>query len=90
MTLALLADAASLIAGLDLDSGTLLRLAIALVLVLTVLRLMGRAAWLTARLVAGLLIALVLLALLFGKPSRLGDLPALRQSALDAARALFD
>lgn len=75
---------------LHLDAGTLLWLGIGIIILITVLRLISRSVWVTARLFAALLVLLVLLALLFSKPSRLGDLVALRQSAIDAARELFE
>lgn len=88
--LTLFDNAATFIGNLQLDAGTLLRLGIGFIILLAVLRLLGRGVWAAARLFAALLVGLVLLALLFGKPSRLGDLLALRQAAIDAARELFE
>ena len=75
--------------GLQLDPGTLIRIVLAIIVVLTLLRLFGRASWFAARLVATVLIVLVLLALLSGKPTRLGDLATLRQAAIEAAHELL-
>jgi hypothetical protein len=88
--LTVLDSAVAFFDDLHLDTGTLLRLGIGIIILLAVLRLIGRGVWATARLFAALLVMLVLLALLFGKPSRIGDLVALRQSAIDAARDLFE
>lgn len=89
MLLAALNIATHLWDGLHLDPGTLIRIALAIIVVLTLLRLFGRASWFVARLVATVLVILVLVALLFGKPTRLGDLATLRQAAIEAAHDLL-
>jgi hypothetical protein len=79
----------ALLAGIARDPVGLARIALVVVIVLTVAKLMARLAWAAARVSAFVLRAALLLALLFGKPTRLGDLSALRQDAVEAARDLL-
>lgn len=71
------------------DPAGLARIALVVAAVLILSRLLARVAWAAAKFAALVLVAALVLALVFGRPTRIGDLGALRQAALDAARDLL-
>lgn len=80
----------TLLSGIVHDPAGVARIVVIVVIVVLTLRVLARLVWGAARLLAATLTVAIALALLFGKPTRISDVSALREAAVDAARNLIN